>query len=714
MSLHTSEKPLDSAEDGSAPSSPARHTRADIQGLRALAVLAVIANHLVAWPSGGFVGVDVFFVISGFLITGMILRDREDTGSISLGRFYARRAKRILPAALTVLAVTAVAAHFLFNTTRQLATLWDAGFAAVFLSNWRSSAIGTDYFHADTAASPLQHFWSLSIEEQFYLVWPGLLAIVLVVVVGQSKKRGAGRLAVGLVAAVLVGASFSFAMTQTALNPTGAYFSTLSRAWELGVGAIIAAAVPALARIPFPARFVAGWLGLIGIIASFVVIDDSVAFPGPWAALPVAASALVIIGGIGGRQRYLFPLENPVAVYLGDISYSLYLWHFPVITFMLILLPTQTIFTTAFVAAIILVISIVSYHLIEQPLHRTPDLRGLDADERMTAWQAWRERFSGQAMVSTIGVAVVALAVVLAAGNAVDGERPFASSDSPVLSSDAIQADLAAAVSATTWPTNLSPSLDSVMAASAVGNPAKGCFEVGGTPDFGACTWGNANAEHHMYLVGDSTALAYAPAFKAIAEASAGQWKITTIGLYGCRFTDVLVRNDGAGVMEACPVRKADVAARILEDKPDVVVVSNAFAAGQSADGGSIPIAGMVDSTIAEMAKYRVNQVVYLAPPPLGADLAQCYSPVSSPQSCTVPVDDAWKAFAERFEKSAVDGSVFLTSLPFSCADGLCPAFAGTLPTKYDAVHMTAEYSTHVAPVIRKELVDAGIKHLAD
>ncbi|MCS5734125.1 acyltransferase family protein [Herbiconiux daphne] len=711
-----------------------RAVRADIQGLRALAVVAVILNHVIGWPAGGFAGVDVFFVISGFLITGLIVRDLDANGRVSLRRFYGKRLRRILPAAVTVLVATSVAAWFLFNRPRAVATLWDAVYSFFFVSNWHFAAEGTDYFHATDAVSPLQHFWSLSVEEQFYLVWPWLLVILLFVTAKLVRTRARRLLIVGAVVAVVIAVSFAFALWETAANPTVAYFSTFSRAWELGAGALLAVAAPLFAKLPIAVRFVLGWLGLAGVVWSFFVVSSETPFPGPWAALPVAATALVVVAGIGGPQRYLFPLHNPVSVFLGDISYSLYLWHFPILVFLLMLMPQQTQTVTLIILGLTLAVSMVSYFLVEQPIHRSPWLQRVGSQEsdaearrdaRRDAWQSWRDRFSAQFILSSLGLVVIVVAVVVTAQVTVRGGPSAAgpgggapaaapadgAAAAPVNPEDQLQADLAAAASATEWPGNLSPSLDDAISHTSDRNPAKKCFDIGSTPDFGSCTWGDGNAPNHLYLVGDSTALAYAPAFKALAESSGGQWKITTIGLYGCRFTDVLMQNDGAGVMDACPQRKDDIAREIAANAPQLVVVSNAFALGKSADGRALSTTDIVASTGAEVAQYgAAGRVVYLAPPPLGASLGQCYSPVSSPQSCNVGVDQAWQDFlAATTAAASATGDHVVSSLPFSCANGVCPAFAGTLPTKYDTVHMTPEYSAHIAPALRWEFAAQGL-----
>ncbi len=679
-------------------------------------MVAVILNHVLRWPSGGFVGVDVFFVISGFLITGQIFREKEKTGEFSLSAFYARRVRRIVPSAAAVLLVTVVVGYFLFNSTRALATMWDAVLAFVFAANWRFAALGTDYFHAVDPASPLQHYWSLSVEEQFYLVWPWLLLLIFAIAANEARKARVGRIIVAVVMAVIIAASFGYSLWQTARDPQFAYFSTFSHVWELGLGVLLAAASPLLVSIPTGVRALMGWVGLLGVGASLFILNDAIAFPSPGAAMPVVAAALVIAAGIGGPQRYLFPLVNPVSVYLGNISYSLYLWHFPVLVFLLLLMPEQSVSSTLIILGAILALSVVSYYLVEQPFHRSPWLRAFgEPGERTAAWTAWRERFGTQFIVSTVGIIAIATIAVFGVGTALQGSRPAlapeAAATQPAQNPEAqLQADLSAAVSATSWPGNLSPSLDSVMSTTSNNNPARDCFNTGNTPDFGRCTWGNSNAPHHMYVVGDSEALSYAPAFKAIAEASGGQWKITTIGLYGCRFTDVLVQNDGNGVMDSCPQRKQDIANKIAGDHPQLVVIANAYALGQTPDGTPISAAAMVQSTVTEAAKYNsAGKILYLSPPPLGAELGQCYNKVSSPQNCNTAVDAAWNEFARDTIAAKGPGDTFINSLPYSCFSGVCPAFAGTLPTKYDSVHMTVNYSEHIAPALRYDLVALGL-----
>lgn len=346
--------------------------RADVQGLRMVAVVAVIADHLLGWPAGGFVGVDIFFVISGFLITGLLLREQEKTGSISFRGFYRRRIKRILPAATLVVVVTVSASFALLSRVRATDALWDGVWASFFSANWRFAADGTDYFQPAVAVSPLQHYWSLSVEEQYYFVWPWVMLLIFWMS-GRMRSGTSSRSARGIRAAILVVivASFVWSMWETATAPTWAYFSTFSRAWELGVGAAVAVFARTFALIPTRARPLLAWSGLTGIAVSLFVVTSESAFPAPWAALPVLSTALVIVAGTGGEARYLWPLTNRVSTYVGDISYSLYLWHWPIIVLLAVYLPLDTLPNQAIGLGLILVLSIASFHLVEDPIRRS-------------------------------------------------------------------------------------------------------------------------------------------------------------------------------------------------------------------------------------------------------------------------------------------------------------------------------------------------------
>ena len=306
--------------------------RPDIEGMRAIAVGLVLLFHGYGKPfTGGFVGVDVFFVISGFLITSLLLHEQIKDGRISIGRFYARRVRRILPAsALTVLA-TIVAAYYLLGFISGNEVASDAKWTAVFAANIHFALVGTDYLGSQLPPSPLQHMWSLGVEEQFYLIWPGLF-LLLAVIVRLSRRRNVLHvLAASLL--VVIGASLAWSVIQTSSNATWAYFSPLTRAWELALGALIAVIGPTISRVPNRWVYqVAALLGLAGIIVSALTLTPSMPYPGWAVTIPVVGTALLIGAGCGnpqtviGRALSVRPMQ-----WLGARSYSLYLWHWPIL-----------------------------------------------------------------------------------------------------------------------------------------------------------------------------------------------------------------------------------------------------------------------------------------------------------------------------------------------------------------------------------------------
>lgn len=312
-------------------STPSRF-RADVAGLRAVAVGLVLLYHA-GWSflPGGFVGVDVFFVISGFLITGQIVNEIERTGRLSLIGFYARRAKRILPAATVVLAATAAAVWLFVPRSDWQVIGGDIAAAAVYVVNWRFADRAVDYLAADNAVtSPVQHFWSLAVEEQFYLLWP--LLIVLAILAARTLRRSNVRPVLWVGLAVLAVPSFVWSILETANSPARAFFVSTTRLWELAVGAGIALIAVRAARMPRAAALVLGWLGLAAIVAAALLVTAKTAWPGYAAALPTLGAAAVIAAGAaaGSRGPVLLLGTSPFR-WVGDLSYSLYLWHWPML-----------------------------------------------------------------------------------------------------------------------------------------------------------------------------------------------------------------------------------------------------------------------------------------------------------------------------------------------------------------------------------------------
>ncbi len=304
--------------------------RPDIEGLRAVSVLLVLVYHAgVARVKGGFVGVDVFFVISGFLITGLLVRELESTGRISLLGFYARRAKRLLPATALVLVATAAATWAFLPLTDRATFATDIFSAAFYVVNWRLADRSVDYLAEDVGPSPVQHFWSLAVEEQFYIVWPLLLALAAWIF---GRRGGVGRTRLAFALAFVAVPSFVWSLRLTSRDSATAFFVTTTRLWELAVGAAVAIGERRWSALSRPVAVGLGWAGLVAIACSAFLFREGARWPGFGALLPTLGAAAVIVAGhvptTAGAARFLS--LSPM-VWIGGLSYSLYLWHWPLL-----------------------------------------------------------------------------------------------------------------------------------------------------------------------------------------------------------------------------------------------------------------------------------------------------------------------------------------------------------------------------------------------
>lgn len=667
--------------------------RGDIQGLRALAVLLVVADHLVAFPTGGYVGVDVFFVISGFLITGQLLRDVDRHGRVRFGRFWLHRVRRILPAAMATIAVTVVAASVVLGPTRFRTVAVDAFWSTVSLANWHFAAVGTDYSQANGPVSPLQHFWSLGVEEQFYAVWPVLIAVVLLVARGRASRR-----LLGIVLAVLVVGSFVFAVVQTAMEPTVAYFSTLTRGWELAVGALVAVVSGRLTGLGPRVRTIGAWAGLAVIVVGAVLLDSRAPFPGPWAALPVVGAALVVTSGTGGAARGISPLANPVTGWIGDRSYSIYLWHFPVIVLAGAVVPEGSKRYLLAVVVLTAVLSVLSYRFVETPIRswRAPD--GSRTGRRV------RRR-------GTIAVAGV-LVVVVAAGVSVATVRPETVAPVPTIAGSSVGArqltqQIAAAAKATAWPADLTPTIDAAPTDASAAMTDTHCFNPADPTDATQCTVGSGSKT--AVVTGDSISMAWQPAVRA---ALGSGWRVHAIGYSNCPFIAADVTYAPAPSQGArCTATRQARIDQIKRLHPDVLVISDLELGIDRLNSGATGAEAVREWTAAreqiiDEVRGSVGRVVLIAPNPVGPPLS-CADAGAPPSACATTPSDAWKRKAEADrDAAAATGATFVDASDWFCTDaGVCPPFVGRVLVRWDDGHMTTTYAKYIAPLLRRELL---------
>lgn len=716
-------RPLRSGPEKEVTKAPAGALRFDIQGLRAVAVLAVIADHVFAWPSGGFVGVDVFFVISGFLITGLLIREWQRTGTISFSKFYRRRIKRILPASMLVILTTALAAFFVFSMPRFATTTVDSVWAALFSANWRFLLQGSDYFQADGPVSPLRHYWSLAVEEQFYFVWPWVMLGALAWISrGGLSKSLALRFAGVVIAFISIG-SFLWAVFETSLDPGAAYYSTLSRTWELGIGAMLAFVVPLCERIPHKTRPVIANAGLLGIGISLFTITPEVAFPAPGALLPVMSTVLVIGAGCGGDQRYLPILTNSVSRYLGDISFSLYLWHFPVIILLGAVLPSHGFFYFVMSLFVTFGLAVYSYELVEDPIRKSSWLsKSPDASAKKSAGRGRRDGLRPRKNRVIAHLAGLTVFLLIAGGvtafklwmsdatpprTPAAAEAGFPPADVSGPEGRSLRAELSAAAAATSWP-KFNPPLEVLMQEDPHPDRVFNCGTAG-NHSASECTFGPSDAPKNAVLVGDSISQRWA--FPLTKLYSNNGWNIRIFGRPGCPFNDYpMVKSPEE--QDSCTERKEQAIAFIEETKPDLVIVGNTMVPERMSTTGKVATgadwqAGM-ESILSRISSSGKRLI--LSPPPFDKDVRECYTPLSSPSDCLGTVSSLWYEVAKADTAAAeATGTTYVDTRALFCtADDACPEFAGEVPIKMDHTHLTLPYGERILFPLREMLEHRG------
>lgn len=687
----------------SKPVNPFRFRR-DIQGLRAVAVLLVILDHLFGWPRGGYIGVDIFFVISGFLITGLLLREGDRTGRVSIANFYRRRARRILPVSLLVLGATVTASYVLLLSERFHDVVVDAWWSLAFMVNWHLAAVGTDYFQSALPPSPLQHYWSLAVEEQFYLVWPLVLLLLLL-------PRRSGRPVVALFATAVIAASFLWAMHQSVSEPTVAYFSTFTRAWELAAGALLAAAATLLTRTNILVRTVMGAVGLAGILLSAYYIEPTWAFPAPVGAMPILSTCLVLAAGIGIRTapgNWILTVRP--LVYVGTVSFSLYLWHWPVIVLLeSVMMPGLTYYITA--VLLMSALTAASYHLIEKPILDSAFLAPTDGHRRGRRHQ--RPTSSRDTQFVIVGT-LASILVLLAAAVFNQPKPEFADNGpAPVLASaaadrgqDPLQTAIKVALTATEFPP-LTPPLDDID--SGVPDemkPEQNCLDPTSiSPDL--CNYGSPDAPRVAVVVGDSVAMSWMPAIRGALEPNG--FRIHGVAFANCPFigADILVIEDPAG-SQKCNDSHGTVIEQIVSAEPDLVIISDMeYAIERLVDRPGSPDAWRdARASIVEQLAASGARVVILSPDPFGKAATECATRLAVPSDCISDVSANWSKKRTADEAAArATGATFVDTGPWFCYRDSCPIFVSGILVRWDSGHITSNYGEYLIPRMKEALI---------
>lgn len=679
-----------------------------------MAILLVVLYHVpVRAFSGGYVGVDVFFVISGFLITRQLARELEATNRISLLAFYARRARRILPAAILVVMVTAVASAALLNPLAAQRAIKDGLSAIYFGANFHFAVQGDDYFNAGMSPSPFQHYWSLSVEEQFYVVWPLLLIVSSLAWLGFRRARTDGTVrrphlpSVIVVLLVVAGASLFASIHQTVSDPSWAYFSILTRAWELAVGALIALALPMAKRIDPRVGVPLTWAGLACIAVAATSFSDSSLYPGRDALLPVAGAAAVIVGGSAGYKRWAAEslLGTRPFQRVGAWSYSWYLWHWPA----LILAPALLGHALSEVgglevAAVSLLIAVLSFVLVERPIRRI---------QLVVRRPALGLAGGGVLAACAIGIVALSNSLVSLAVPKAAAARVLTASAPGGLTASQLRADLIAGAKTRGAPSNLQPRLSSATKSLPV-VVTNGChLQHPGTMSK-PCVYGDTSSSTSVVLFGDSHAAAWFPALDQIAKAQ--HWRLVDLTKAGCPPAEVNIDFSGR-IYTNCTLWRRNAQSQIAAMHPALVILAWAR---YIEEPEARPLSGVPggygstwDNGVAAIFSFlhqNADHVLFISDGPTLYQWApDCVAGhLSDVRPCTVRVRHAIHLPSVKAQELSLAKREQISSLdptPWFCAPTVCPVIVGNILLYRDNAHMTPAWSRFIAPLLANSVL---------
>lgn len=674
--------------------------RPDIQGLRAIAVTLVVIYHL--FPSrltGGFVGVDVFFVISGFLITSHLIKAPPQKPA-EFGRFWIRRIKRLLPASILVLVSTIAAIRVLAPEAFWRDNLSQAVASAFYGQNWMLIATSVDYLAEDNAPTAVQHFWSLSVEEQFYLFWPLCIA-ALWWLAKRIKFTPRRMVLLGVAGIVVVSATYSVYLTS--VEPGVAYFSTFTRAWELALGGIVALVPNPTTR--FSSSRVAGslsWIGVVAMIFAGVYFTGATPFPSLYAAIPTVGTAVVIWVAATGRFSPFTLLASRPSMFLGDHSYSIYLWHWPLIVIVPFVSGTLGALDLMAIALATLLLSMVTKKYVEDGFRRTLDVSRLVTPVRFMV--------TGMAVVSFLAGSLVlglneredsaelALQQALASGGPCVGGAAL----------DELDGSCAYNPSAELL---LSPALAKTDKSAAY---ADGCWSGEPFDEKPTCTYGKGRTK--VALVGNSHAGHWLPALQQMADAKG--WTITTYLVSRCNPTDAMLKFDadvksigcheyGKWVQEQTGRGQYDLI--ITSERQSVPVVGESFKSTEKAaiDGYRSYLASWAD---------QATPIIVIRDTPYPGNtlknIPDCVSVAKDANAECSGTRESWHwmdPLASAAEEMKRRNVRVLDPTEYFCPSDVCPAVIGETVVYFDASHITATYARSLAPALSKD-IDKNLK----
>ncbi|MFC9359748.1 acyltransferase family protein [Rhodococcus sp. NPDC057014] len=665
------------------------HKRLDIQGLRAVAVLMVVLFHAnTPLITGGYIGVDIFFVISGFLMTGQLSGSLRSLGRIDFWQFYRKRILRLAPAALAVVVITLLFSVLFLSPIRSAGIAAEAAAATAYVPNLWFAWTGTDYLQ-EKFASPFLQFWSLGLEEQFYLVWPLILASTWLL----FRKSVAGLAAL---LAVITVFSLALSIYLTPIYGPWAFYTLPTRVWEFGIGGLAALL---LTRIPYDrlseGRFanIAGWIGVVLVLAAAVFYDAGTRFPGYAALLPVVGTGLILLFSSTSRRSVGALLQTRPMTFVGDISYSLYLWHWPIILIPLTLAGgSLPLWGTLLLGAASFPLAYLGRRYIEVPAMSSDSIR------RVRSW----------IVVPSAAATIVAVTLAMALGSVALDRRQISTN----IAAPEFIANLAAStsVSFTDYvPINAQPRLQSA------NEDVPKASQMGCSPKLydstvAECEFGNKSSPRTFVLFGDSHAAQWFPAVEQLAEA--GDVRLVVMIKSGCASIDT-PRFDLGDIDRFCEDWKRKAVERLNVIAPDVIFMSNLhIQTGQYGDRVTVDQWNDATARTVDRLPNRSRVVVIADTPWFDESPIQCAADhLDSLNPCAVKrnsvMDPDW--VSKQREHTQEVGATFIDMTDDYCSAEFCNLISGNIVIYRDTHHLTATLVSALSPTFRERLLQAGV-----
>lgn len=670
--------------------------RADIQGMRAVAVLAVLAYHI--WPGvlpGGYIGVDVFFVISGFLITGLLVREFERSGTISLRDFYARRIRRLLPAASVTLLAVAVSAWMWSSASEWRGLANELVASALYVENWLLVERSVDYLAQDAAPSPAQHFWTLSVEEQFYIFWP--LLMLGVGALARSKGWLVRKVFLTALFSVTV-VSLGYGVYVSFVDPAPGYFLTTTRIWELGVGGLLAIANSSHDGAPSGwARSAFGWMGIAAIGAACWFYSSRLPFPGYEALLPTLGAVALLYARPGEEGLLGQVLSSRPMQYFGDISYSLYLWHWPIVVFYPLVTgrDVATFQDGMAVAAVSVAAAHVSKQFVEERFRHARKGESL------------RPYMIGAGLTATVALSSLTLTMA--------GERQ-AEAQIAALNASGLDESHPGAQMIMSGQNRSAPDfIPKAGIARLDRGPAYGldgssrCIGTVPSVELMFCNYGSQEAKRTIVIVGDSHAVHWLPALELVAKSE--QWRVVGLTKSSCAFTATLIRFASGGVdreYTECTEWGRAALDWLLKERPDLVVLSHSSrhaAPGARYSESQDQIAQGVNSYVSELERAGIRVAAIRHTPWQAEDVPACMTrPGANADTCSLSDHEATPNGSLNIAAKNQPSLRIIDLQRYFCFDGRCPVVIGGVLVYRDKHHLTATYARSMAPILKREI----------